>query len=327
MALEYYWNDAERSVIHHLKALFPSPEDQRGIETRLMLDIMLFFQQLEKRPRPFFELWEIVQKNKYFTDTLGNDSTGVWDGYCSHWWITAFCQGAAAVFSGKDPLEKENFPCFDLVFDFFFSGRGTGTANVKIPHLPERMKEKRIMTAIAEKAPEKIIVLYDLARNPGEKMKNIFNILLNRRDYTTLMVLEKQYGLLEQIDRKVLWAHIISPVYDPGKKEFDDYLSQKGFKIDRELWEQMCLNRPFCSGIETFLKMGADPRWPLLQNELFSVPMERVWTWLYEFTPLLDWEDMEEQNRPFDWQFQRLYELTLTAKTYFQIRQQKGTLA
>ena len=183
------------------------------------------------------------------------------------------------------------------------------------------------MTAIAEKAPEKIIVLYDLARNPGEKMKNIFNMLLNRRDYAALMVLEKQYGLLEQIDRKVLWAHIISPAYDPGKKEFDDHLIRKGFKIDQELWEQMCLNRPFCDGIETFLKMGAEPQWPLLQNELFSVPMERVWAWLYEFAPLFASLEAAEDLTPFDWKFQRLYGLTLTAKTYFQIRQQKGTQA
>ena len=71
MVLRSCWDETQRSIIRHLKAVFPDRKDQRGIETRLMMDIMLFGSRLEKEPLPFFKQWKYFKKNRHFTNDLG----------------------------------------------------------------------------------------------------------------------------------------------------------------------------------------------------------------------------------------------------------------
>ena len=75
MVLRSCWDETQRSIIRHLKAVFPDRKDQRGIETRLMMDIMLFGSRLEKEPLPFFKQWKYFKKNRHFTNDLGNTLT------------------------------------------------------------------------------------------------------------------------------------------------------------------------------------------------------------------------------------------------------------
>ena len=268
----------------------------------------------------FFQLWELLSRNREFTTDIGNPSVRRWDGYYTHWWITAFCQGATAVFTGADPLV--NFTHYDAVFDFFLSG-STGKVDVKLPRLPERLKEKAFLSAIADRDGAKIALLYDLALNPGEKMKNIFNILLNKRDYSTLMFLQSRYGLLENYSSEVILPHFISASSDPGKAAFDRFFAARGFSVDEAEWNKYCVNNPLFTGISCFLENKESAELPLLENALFSVSQRMCRSFVDEFSaPLKLWNAKAEKNiNMYDWQIRRLYEHCQAAEVFFKLSQ------
>ena len=318
--LKHTWSEKQAAVIIKLLETFPGPDDTRCIETRLMVDLMMFFRQISGKDMQFFQLWELLSGNSEFTADIGNPSVRRWDGYYTHWWITAFCQGATAVFTGSDPLE--NFSKYDAVFDFFLSG-SSGKVDVKLPRLPERLKEKAFLSAIADRDGAKIALLYDLCLNPGEKMKNIFNILLNKRDYSTLMFLHSRYGLLENYSPEVILPHFITASPDPGKAAFDRFFTDKGFSVGEAEWNKYGINNPLGSTISSFLQKEGCGEWPLLANASFSVSQRVCRSFVDEFAePLKSWDAEAQKNiNMYDWQIRRLYEHCQAAEVFFKLSQ------
>ncbi|MBO5792160.1 MAG: hypothetical protein J6S54_06755 [Lentisphaeria bacterium] len=319
MTLKFDWNDHESAVMKELIRLTPSLNDGHCIETRLMFDLLFLLRKLRKGNERCFQLWKHFRSLPFLPGFLGNSSTLHWEGYFNHWWITAFAQGATEVLAGADPLEKKNFHNYDAVYDFFFSDSAERSIAVRIPRLPERLKEKNLLAAIAAKDVAKIIVLYDLELEQGEKLRNIFNILLNRKAYSILMTLQQMYGGLEQIDRSCLMAHFLNDSSDPGKKAFDGYMIGAGFTFDREMWNRLCVNIPLSSHIQKAFSMGVPLEWPLLENNAFSVSVGRCFSFILEFDLLWGpWgRAAAKHKRIFDWQIERLQKFFSVGREIF----------
>ena len=81
------------------------------------------------------------------------------------------------------------FPLYSL-----FSRKIT---HFSMPHLPERLQDKSMLEAIKSNDPARLIFLYDSSPSKGEKLKNIYNILLNNQNYNMVMTLHQRFGGLE----------------------------------------------------------------------------------------------------------------------------------
>jgi hypothetical protein len=86
------------------------------------------------------------------------------------------------------------------------------------------MDKQLVSAAMLGNLPQ-IIMLYDMAQNPGQKMKNIYHILLNNQLYEQVIFLHERYGGLEQVNHRILQEHFFfSKKY--GKKFFDKFFCQ-----------------------------------------------------------------------------------------------------
>lgn len=141
-----------------------------------------------------------------------------------------------------------------------------------------------------------------------------------------LMVLQERYGLLDSCDEEVLFSHFISHSADPGKKNFDQWFSKRGFRFSLEQWQKYCTNNPLSGPLVMALQMGVSPDWPLVENGDFSVSLSRGMAFIDEFVPLLDsWEIEadEEQQTVFDRQILRLQLCGVAAKVFFAAEERK----
>lgn len=263
--LKHHWSPAQAKILLALKEelkLCPA----QCIETALLYDAMFFYHDLYSKKgekKAFFEVWHescqmLPLKKDYYYRQLETSALLP---------LHLVCQAAAGVFFDCDFLNqgysrsmaevfyrRNVFPLYSL-----FNRKITAFS---MPHLPERLQDKGMLEAIKNNDPARLIFLYETVPVKGEKLKNIYNILLNAQNYNMVMTLHQRFGGLELIPADVITAHLVcSEKHIP--KSFADYASQLKISEGKSFWERFFLCDNYPRLIRNGLKAGISPDLPL----------------------------------------------------------------
>ena len=267
--MKHQWNEEALPVILTLKEQLNS--NTKNIETDL--ELYLVFQKHTRSvrkeygdKRAFYQIWQETPAS-FRKKWVGTEFWQIW-----------LCQAAAAVLQQKDPLTLEGKKVFDFLMEWFFREPDF----VKVPSLPVRLPDKNLYTAACNGDLAKIIFLYDSAVTPGQKMKNICHLLLNAKDYKTLMQLHDIYGCLDQLDMELLLSHQYKAVQTAGKEEFDLYCFKRNSGDENFSWEKLLKIGCLHTGIRPALNAGLDPDSPMFSHEKCTFSLRQLMYFLDE---------------------------------------------
>lgn len=264
--LKHHWSPTQTKILLALKDELKRCPVQ-CIETSLLCDAMSFYYDLYCKKgdkKAFFEVWhescQMLPLNKDYYYHRQPETSLLLP-------IHLVCQTAAGIFFDCDFLNqgysrnmaelcyrRNVFPLYSL-----FSRKIT---HFSMPHLPERLQDKSMLEAIKSNDPARLIFLYDSSPSKGEKLKNIYNILLNNQNYNMVMTLHQRFGGLEQIPADVITVHLVcSEKHIP--QSFADYASQLKSWEGKSFWERFFLCDNYPRLIRNGLKAGISPDLPL----------------------------------------------------------------
>ena len=267
--MKHQWNEEALPVILTLKEQLTS--NTKNIETDL--ELYLVFQKHTRSvrkeygdKRAFYQIWQETPAS-FRKKWVGTEFWQIW-----------LCQAAAAVLQQKDPLTLEGKKVFDFLMEWF----SREPDFVKVPSLPVRLPDKNLYTAACNGDLAKIIFLYDSAVTPGQKMKNICHLLLNAKDYKTLMQLHDIYGCLDQLDMELLLSHQYKAVQTAGKEKFDLYCFKRNSGDENFSWEKLLKIGCLHTGIRPALNAGLDPDSPMFSHEKCTFSLRQLMYFLDE---------------------------------------------
>ena len=145
-----------------------------------------------------------------------------------------------------------------------------------LPHLPERLQDKALWEAIRQKDLAKIILLYGFAATKGERLKNMYHILLNAREYSMVMALHREFGGLDVIDRNVLLYHLVY-AKNTLPEDFTSYVKQLDHGTEFFLWRGSSVYEEFPQIMLNGLAAGVSPREPIWKRSSCEWVSLRMW--------------------------------------------------
>ncbi|MBR2872146.1 MAG: hypothetical protein IKB99_01495 [Lentisphaeria bacterium] len=261
--LKHTWNDSAAEVI---KALKHKLRTQPFVETddQHMVVFQRALQRVLKRyndNKTFFQLWEDIPLELKSVFRYGSVEM----------WKICLCQSLIAVFTKQDPISHNaqdtvKFLSRQLFEDF---------KRAQLPQLPERLPDKNLLEAARNGDTAKIIFLYDSAVNPGQKMKNITNVLLNKQYYETLMQLHSVYGCLDVVDTVYLYFYHLHTAKEvlPGKEAFDRYCLARFSGEDETFWGKSFIYGTLDKLLIPALESGADSEKALWKFDKYTFPL------------------------------------------------------
>lgn len=177
---------------------------------------------LERKNIPFYEGWDDI------TADLKGDNC-----FYEPYWYIVFLQCCVSVLTKQKNLQQQLHLIPAAINDFL----NYLPSLEKPAFLPERLPDKQLASAAENGDLPQIIMLYDMAQNPGQKMKNIYHILLNKGHYEQAIFLHERYGGLDQIDHHILQEHFL---FIKGchceKNFFDKFFWQNIFPQRPHIW-------------------------------------------------------------------------------------------
>ena len=271
MTLVHQWDPQQTQIILALKELLPRVSGN-AVENFLVCDMMAFLDDRYSRRNEKLspgELWTKALLKEFPANrwSLRNLSQ------CAPMAFHLLCQGAAAVFWGIDVREKYDSAAIEGLYELFFFREKKKAPD--LPHLPERLQDKALWEAIRQKDPAKIILLYGFAATKGERLKNMYHILLNAREYSMVMALHREFGGLDVIDRDVLLYHLVY-AENTLPEDFTSYVKQLDHGKEFFLWRSASVYEVFPQVMLNGLAAGVSPReaiWKRSRSECVSLQM------------------------------------------------------
>ena len=252
MNLKYEWTPQQEKII--LAAKKQLKRNSFRIDIRVFAASLIF---LEKKGIPFDHAWDEI------TDEI-SDVNG------TSFWYLIFCDTIFRLFKQKNTVSFYNL-CKELYFDLSWRARVIDSSTVCC--LPVRIRTKGLKAAIKELDLPRIIVLYEMDHQPGEKLKYIYHAILNECRYDYFFSLLERYGHLELLSPDVLEKHFFMQGVSEDKLHFNDfYLSNFG-KNDPDLW---CKATRFCvldKMILMALKHDIDTSAYIINSNGYKIPM------------------------------------------------------
>jgi hypothetical protein len=268
--MKHQWHEEALPVILTLKEQLSA----KTVNIETDLELYLVFQKhicsVRKEygdKRAFYQIWQETPA-AFRKKWIGTEFWQIW-----------LCQAAASVLQKKDPLTREGKKVFEFLMEWFFRK----PVQVALPSFPVRLPDKNLYTAASSGDLAKIIFLYDSAVTPGQKMKNICHLLLNIKDYQTLMQLQDIYGCLDQFDMELLLPHLYFPVQTTaGKEKFDYYCFRRNSGDENFSWEKLLRIGCLHTGIRPALKAGMNPDAPMFSHEKYTFSLRQLMYFLDE---------------------------------------------
>ena len=110
-------------------------------------------------------------------------------------------------------------------------------------------------------------MLYDMAQNPGQKMKNIYHALLNNGYYEQAIFLHERYGGLEQINREILKEHFFFTKKNSGElNPFDKFFCLNILPHLPNIWLEAHSFSILDSVLKTVLEHGGIPNGEVMRT-------------------------------------------------------------
>ena len=146
--------------------------------------------------------------------------------------------------------------------------------HAKPPHiLPVRLQDKALKKAITDADLPKIIMLYDMQSNPGEKLKYIYHAFLNNFQYDSFLLLLERYGKVECLTAKFLEHHFLWVGTSEAKMRFNHFYCSYFGKNDPDLWRKAAAFGILDAVISIALECGADPEWYVICQKEYKISL------------------------------------------------------
>lgn len=274
--LKHPWSEEQKEILRALKRKllqrpFAVERDNYVVFQRTLQRVMARFGEQKE----FYHLWDEIPCD--FASRL------------SCWDLRALylTQAAVGVFTGQNPLLRENRELCEYWENNLFSFAYPRSLQT----LPERLPDKNLQEAVRAGDIARIIFLYDSAATPGQKLKNICNILFNNRKYGMLVHLNKIYSCLNFTDKEILSSHLFRSYNSKGKILFDRWCFSN-MKELKNSWSKMMRSGALLDGIITALESGWDP-------DANAFPASQVKVSLRQFLYFIDEISKEAKNFPY----------------------------
>lgn len=280
--LKYQWSPQQEKFIIAMK---------KQLEKRsFRIQPEVFFASLvllRKRGLTLYEAWDEIDEE-------------LSDRYGKQFWFLIFCNTISCVFGQKteisfsDQLKDFNFveslnsyyqgESYNIMLLEQLKERGYTENEIKYlddrlfhakpPHiLPVRLQDKALKKAVTDADLSKIIMLYDMQSNPGEKLKYIYHALLNDFQYDIFLFLLERYGKAECLTAKFLELHFLWFGTSEEKMRFNHFYCSYFGKNDPDLWCKAVAFGVLDSVISVALECGADPEWYVFCQKEYKISL------------------------------------------------------
>ena len=270
MELKHSWNDL------HSKIILAAKTQLRRKSFKTGFTMVSAVQRVQERKNiPFYESWrdisEDLEKGRY------------------NFWYIVFLQCCAAVLTDKKGMNRVRMVPWS-VHCFLENLR-----DISVPRpLPVRLPDKQLQKAAENGDLPQIIMLYDMAANPGQKLKNTYHALLNRKLYRHAIVLHERYGGLDQISNEILAAHFLYCENESDEKDaFNKFFCLNFMQKFSTLWSAASHGFVLDKILKTVLECGIVPEGSVVETGTANFS-------LTEFLLLVD-ELSEELQSCYPW--------------------------
>ena len=214
MTLKHQWNSRQRHILLYFKAFC-----RRGVPRfHISMDDMLFMQlRMAQEMKAlggnsgFYTFWKYFGRSGEAGCPETNETALL---------KNVFIQTALGVLTTLPVLEPQfRSELYSFGSELFFRRYPYSD----IEKLKITLRDTKILDLALQKDVAQVKLMYDLARNRECKLKNVYHILLNCKEYGTLMQINELCGHLEEIDCNVLESHFYEPSQDEGKGKFNAF--------------------------------------------------------------------------------------------------------
>ena len=245
MKLKYDWSPVQQDILKTLKKHFTQPlyKPCRASE------IVNLCYKLSGSDTPSFSaVWEVCREmihvpGKFY---VGADTFTRME----------FLFGIIAMFETNHSYPLGQYKHFQAFF--LNPGADNSFSGLAPERLPERLQDPALRTAVEAGDIPRVIYLLDSCVRPGKKLKNITHMLLNRHNYSGVMLLHERYGVLDEFSPDILHSHWLRgrSADGTGKSAFNRYYC--GICDHKTVWLNLH-KQGLCEGIADALEAGVSP--------------------------------------------------------------------
>ena len=164
---------------------------------------------------------------------------------------------------------------------FMDPGTGVPFPGVSPEYLPERLQDRVLKNAVEAGNIPLVIYLLDSCARPGKKLQNVTHMLLNRKNYSGVMLLHEQKGVLNGISPDVLRSHHLRGRTSDiaGKSAFNHYYF--GICDHKTVWLALH-NSGLYEGLRDALDSGVSPDHYIFRSYYSSFTLREYLSFLIE---------------------------------------------
>ena len=280
MELKYQWNEQQHKIIIAAKKQL----ERKSFE--ISFDVVVAVQiALERKNIPFYKGWDDLTEDLagrgFFSDPYWyiafckgwddiTEDLADRDFFSNPYWYIVFCQCCASVLAENMCLQKKLRRLPTEINDFL-----QDLPHLPEPqHLPERLPDNQLMRAAEIGDLPQIIMRYDMIQNQGQKLKNIYHILLNKRLYDQALVLHERYGGLDKIDPEILQEHFFLQANDSEQKQlFNKFFCLEILQKTPDIWVDAHSYCILDKILEIVFECGVVPEGTVIKTSFARLPL------------------------------------------------------
>ena len=223
MVFKHEWNDAEQEIISALSKSLRNCVYQK-YDVFFIESALRFFMAQDKNVS-FGSLWEKVIEKRTVISRVSDGHPG---GDEHELWRLQFFHSLTALQSFQAGVFGKNLQTVSRIIQ----------RNSFADHLPERLKDPVLINCAEQGDSAKIIFYLDSLKNCGGKLKNVYNMLLNRGNYSALIDLYKYFGSVEIFFAKSFFARLKN-IQDKSLREEIVKCCCSSCKDDPAFWREL----------------------------------------------------------------------------------------
>ncbi|MBR2911437.1 MAG: hypothetical protein IKC05_07485 [Lentisphaeria bacterium] len=193
MLFKHEWNDTEQEIISALSKSLRNCVYQKYED--FFIESALHFFMAQDKNLSFGSLWEKVIEKRSIISRVSDGHRG---GDKYELWRLQFFHALTALQSFQKGVFGKDLKTVSRIIQ----------RNSSVDRLPERLQDPCLIHCIEQGECAKIIFYLDTLKKTGERLKNVYNMLLNRGKYSAIVDLYKYFGSVEIFFAKSFFARL-----------------------------------------------------------------------------------------------------------------------
>jgi hypothetical protein len=223
MLFKHEWNKTEQEIISATVESFRNCVYQKYED--FFIESALHFFMVQDKNFSFGSLWKKVIEKRLIISQV---SDGRREFSKHELWRLQFFHALTALQSFQKGIFGKNLKTVSHIVQ----------GNSSVDHLPERLKDPVLINCAEQGDSAKIIFYLDSLKNCGTKLKNVYNMLLNRGNYSALIDLYKYFGSVEIFFANSFFARLKN-IQDKSLREEIVKCCCSSCKDDPAFWREL----------------------------------------------------------------------------------------